>query len=138
MDSFEKFDAPFPDYGSSWTNSLTGNVDITEEQYEKAKEIYDLMECKNFGDYHDLYLTLDAYLLADIIEAFRGVGLKEYRLDPAHFYSAQNFSWEGMLISTKVELGLLTDIDMLLFCERGTRGGISGTGALRHFKANKK
>ena len=41
LDSFEKFDAPFPDYGSSWTNSLTGNVDITEEQYEKAKEIYD-------------------------------------------------------------------------------------------------
>ena len=41
-----------------------------------------------------------------------------------------------MLITTKVELGVLTDIDMLLFCERAIRGGINGTGALRHFKAN--
>ena len=44
-----------------------------------------------------------------------------------------------MLIGTKVELGLLTDIDMLLFCERAIRGGINGNGALmRHFKANNK
>ena len=43
-----------------------------------------------------------------------------------------------MLISTKVELGFLTDFDMLLFCERAIRGGINGTGALRHFKANNK
>ena len=41
-----------------------------------------------------------------------------------------------MLITTKVELGVLKDIDMLLFCERAIRGGINGTGALRHFKAN--
>ena len=64
------------------------------------------MECKNFVDYHDMYLTLDVCLLADTFEVFRDVGLKEYRLHPAHFYSAPNFSWEGMLISTKVELGL--------------------------------
>ena len=79
------------------------------------------MECKNFGDYHDLYLTLDVYLLAEIFKAFREVGLKDYRLEPALFFSAPSFSWEGMLISTKVELGLLTDIDML-FCERALRG----------------
>ena len=41
-----------------------------------------------------------------------------------------------MLITTKVELGVLTDIDMLLFCERAIRGGINGTGVQRHFKAN--
>ena len=137
LDSFETFDEPFPAYGSSWTINLTGKVDITEEQYEKAKEIYDLMEIKKFGDYHDLYLTLNVYLLADIFEAFREVRLKEYRLDPAHFHSAPNFSWEGML-STKVELGLLTDIDLLLFCERAIHGGINASGALRHFKANNK
>ena len=132
MDSFEKFDASFRDYGSSWKNDITG------EQFEKAKEIYDLMECKNFGDYHHLYLTLKVYLLADIFDAFRKVGLKEYRLDPAHLYSVPNFSWEGMLISTEVEIGLLIDIGMLLFCERPIRGGINGTGALRHLKAYNK
>ena len=41
-----------------------------------------------------------------------------------------------MLISTRVKLGLLQDIDMLLFFERGIRGGINGIGELRHFTAN--
>ena len=41
-----------------------------------------------------------------------------------------------MLISTRVKLGLLQDIDMLLFFERGIRGGINGVGEPRHFTAN--
>ena len=41
-----------------------------------------------------------------------------------------------MLISTSVKLGLLQDIDMLLFFQRGIRGGINGVGELRHFTAN--
>ena len=43
-----------------------------------------------------------------------------------------------MLNTTKVELGLLSDIDIVLFCERAIRGGINGIGAMRHFKANNK
>ena len=96
------------------------------------------MRCNNFGDYHDFYLTLNVYLLADIFEAFRGVCLREYHLDAVHFFSAPNLSWEGMLNTTKVELGLLSDIDILLFCERAIRGGINGIGDMRHFKANNK
>ena len=41
-----------------------------------------------------------------------------------------------MLISSSVKLGLLQDIDMLLFFERGIRGGINGVGELRHFTAS--
>ena len=41
-----------------------------------------------------------------------------------------------MLITTKAQLGILTDIDMLLFCERAFRCGIIDTGALRHLKSN--
>ena len=44
--------------------------------------------------------------------------------------------WESMLISTRVKLGLLQDIDMLLFFERAIRGEINGVGELRHFTAN--
>ena len=57
-------------------------------------------------------------------------------MDPAHFFSAPNLSWDAMLITTRAEIGLLTDIEMLLFCERAIRGGVNGIGALRHFKAN--
>ena len=42
-----------------------------------------------------------------------------------------------MLITTRVDLGLLSDIDMLFF-ERGIRGGINGIGELRYFRANNR
>ena len=61
-----------------------------------------------------------------------------YELDPVHFFSAPNLSWEAMLITTKVEIELLPDIDMRLFCENAFRGGINGIGALRTFSANNK
>ena len=41
-----------------------------------------------------------------------------------------------MLISTKVKLGLLWDVETLLFFERGIRGGINGVGEYRDFIAN--
>ena len=138
LDSFEKISQPFPAYGDAWRNSFSGKTDISEREYEMAKEIYTLMRCNNFGDSRDFYLILDANLLADIFEAFRCVCLKEYHLHTVNFFSAPNLSWEGMLNTTKVELGLLSDIDMLLFCERAIRGGINGIGATRHFKANNK
>ena len=43
-----------------------------------------------------------------------------------------------MLISTRVKLGLLEDLDMLLFFERGIRGGINGVRELPHFTVNNR
>ena len=138
LDSFEKFSQPFPAYEDAWRNSLSEIIDICERDYEKAKDIHTLMRCNNFDVYHDFHLTLDVYPLADIFEAFRAVCLKVYHSDPVHTFSAPILSWEGMLNNSKVELGLLSDINMLVFCERAIRGGINGIGAMRHFKANNK
>ena len=65
------------------------------------------MGCKNFGDYHDVYLKIDVLLLASVFEKFRDVCLDVYNLDPACFYSAPNLSWDAMLVTTGVELELL-------------------------------
>ena len=59
LDSFEKLSKPFPAYGDAWRNSLSRKIDISERDYEKAKEIHTLMRCNNIGDYHDFYFTLD-------------------------------------------------------------------------------
>ena len=61
-----------------------------------------------------------------------------YKLDPNHFFSGPNLSWEAMLITPKVEIELYPDIDMLLFCENAIRGGLNGIGALWTFSANNK
>ena len=46
--------------------------------------------------------------------------LNEYGLNPARFLSAPGLAWQVCLKETKVELELLTDIDMLLMVEKGT------------------
>ena len=50
--------------------------------------------------------------------------LEKYRLDSAYFVSAPGLAWQACLKKTGVKLELLTDIDMLLMVEKGTRGGI--------------
>ena len=44
--------------------------------------------------------------------------LEIYELDPAKFLSAPGLAWQAALKKTKVELALLTDIDMLLMVEK--------------------
>ena len=138
LDSFEKFNEPFPPHGPLWYNTLTKSIEVTKEQHNSALGVYNGFKCNNLGDYYDIFLRTDVFLLADIFQKFRGVCMQVNKLDPAHFYSAPNLSWDAMLITIGVKLELLQDIDQLLFLEKGIRGGIKGLGALRHFEANNK
>ena len=77
---------------------------------------------KNLEDYHNLYNQVDVLLLADVFENFKDICIKNYNLDPAHYYTATGLAWDAALKITKVELELLSDMDMLLMVERGIRG----------------
>ena len=127
-----------PHYGDQWINSLSGQIDVSEEDVQHANKVWNLLGCKNFGDYLMLYLKTDVILLVDVIEKCRRLFDQVYGLDPCHYYSAPNFSWDAMLKTTEVKLDLLSDIDMLLFCERAIRGGLNGIGEKRYMKANNK
>ena len=111
---------------------------ISEADVAQSFKIYTLFNCGNLGDYHDVYSRTDVVILADVFEKFRQVSKKIYQLDPVQFFSAPNLSWDAMLVTTRVNVGLLGDFDMLLFFERGIRGGINGSGELRHFRANNR
>ena len=63
-------------------------------------------------------------MLADVFENFRNKCIEIYKLDPAHFLSAPGLAWQTCLKKTKIELELLTDIDLLLMVGKETRGGI--------------
>ena len=94
--------------------------------------------CRNLGDYQDVYLRTDVLILADVFEKFRQVCMKVYKLDAVHFFSAPNLSWDAMVNTTRVDVGLLSDIDMLLFFESVIRGSINGKGELRFFRSNNR
>lgn len=52
---------------------------------------------RTFGDYYDLHLKTDVLLLADVFESFRDMALRNYNLDPCHFYSLPGIAWNAML-----------------------------------------
>ena len=72
-------------------------------------------------------------MLADVFENLRNKCIEIFKLDPAHFVSAPRLAWQACLKKTKVELELLTDIDMLLMVEKGFCQAIH-----RYAKANNK
>lgn len=94
---------------------------ITDEEYNHARRIWNGFDIKNMLDYTNIYLKTDVLLLADVFENFRKSSLKLYGLDPAHYYTTPGLSWDAMLKHTKVRLEVLTDIDMLMFVEKGMK-----------------
>ena len=85
---------------------------------------YGKTEIKNLGYYHDLHVQNDTLLLANVFENFRNKCIKIYEADPVDFLSSPGLAWQACLKKAEVELGLLTDIDMLLMVLKGIRGGI--------------
>ena len=79
---------------------------------------------QHMGEYHYLCVQSDTIMLAEIFESFRNKCMKIYQLHPTHFPSAPGLSWQACLKKTKVKLELLTDPNMLLMFEEGTRGGM--------------
>ena len=117
--------------------SSLNDTNITDEDYKRALEIWDKFNCKNLGEYSDLYLKSDVCLLADVFENFRNTCLRYYKLDPTHYFSSPGLAWDAMLKMTNVKLDLITDIDMENMVQLGMRGGVS-TIMHRHEKANNK
>lgn len=136
IDSWKKLNqCTFP-LKSQFFSKLT-ETPISDENYEFAQQVWTTFNIKTLGEYSDLYLKTDVLLLADVFENFRENCYTVYQLDPAHYFTAPGLSFDAMLKYTKIEIELLTDVDMFLFIEKGVRGGISQCSK-RYSKANNK
>lgn len=116
-------------------NDRLNDSRISDEQYAFAQNIWNTFKIGNMREYTSLYLKTDVLLLADIFEQFRDNCIKMYEVDPAHYYTLPGYSWDCMLKKTQVQIELFTDIDKMMFVERGIRGGISQCSK-RHSVAN--
>ena len=113
MDSWERFDENTIPPKEAFYSKL--NLEgISNADYEHVKKVWEAFEIRNCGEYHDLYVQCDTLLLADVYENFRDNCIEIYELDPALFLSASELAWQAYLKKAKVELELLTNIDMLL------------------------
>ena len=80
--------------------------DITDADYAQTKRVYK-------------YNTL---LLPYVFENFWNIFLEIYALDPAQCLSVPWLAWWAALKKTKIKLDVLTDIDILVMVEKGSRG----------------
>ena len=136
LDSVERFKAASLPEKEAFFSQLVGKG-ISDDEWKHAKRVWTEMEMKNMGEYHDAYLKADVTELADVMEEFRKVCRTNYGLDPAWYYTAPGLAWDSALKTSGVVLDLLSDPDMLLFYERGIRGGVS-TIFHRRARANNK
>ncbi|XP_053380071.1 uncharacterized protein LOC128548718, partial [Mercenaria mercenaria] len=124
MDRESKFDEHCLPPAEAFYNALT-KQHISEQDYKHACDVFAHFEMTSMGSYHDLYLKCDVILLCCVFETFRSMCMEQYGLDPCHFYTSPGLSWASCLKMTGVQLELMTDIDQVLFIEKGIRGGIS-------------
>ena len=118
MDSIERFKENKLSPKEAFYSRLT-EEGISNEDYKHAKKVWDVFDMKTLQDYHDLYNKTDVLLLTDVFENFRNICMENYKLDPAHYFTAPGLAWDACLKMTGVNLELLSDIDMLLMIEKG-------------------
>ena len=117
-------------------SSLTG-TGISVEDYKHAQTVWSAFKMKTMQDYHDLYLQTDVLLLSDAFESFRDLMIDEFRLDPANYLTLSSYSWDAMMLYTKMEVELITDPDIYLMLEKNIRGGMCGVAKNYAFANNR-
>lgn len=136
LDSLDKLDQPLfdeedeftlepEDFYSHLSNKLSQDLTI---KVKWAEMIARGMQFKTLREYHDFYLAMDVYLLADIFQRFRKVCLTADNCgqDPLHYLGNPSLVLDSYLKHKDADLELFTDTNLYLKCRsEGMRGGIS-------------
>ena len=96
MDSWKKFEQTSLPPKDAFFSRLNMKG-ISDQDYEHAQQVWNTMEKKTPGCYHNTYLVTDVLVLVDVFGTFRNPCFKNYKLDPAHFYTAPGLAWQALL-----------------------------------------
>ena len=91
IDSFKRFNEIQLPPGDAFFNDLT-NSDISDEDYGRAKKVWNVFHCLSLLDYHTIYAKSDVCILADIFVAFCELSMQDYGLDPKHYITLPSYS----------------------------------------------
>ena len=104
----------------AFTSVLSGP--ISEEDYQHGLDVYKTFECDNMKVYLELYNRLDTLLIAEALAVYREFGMQQFKLNMLQYLSLPMYSLDCMLRYTQTNIELLSDIDQILFIEKGIRG----------------
>ena len=136
MNSWKRFNEPVP-LSKKYYYSELNDENISDRDLVHVKNVCHIFSITNLVDYHDLYVSLDVALLADVYQNFRDTSINIDQLDPAYYLSAPRLYWQSCLKKTVVKLKFLTDENMLLLFEKDIPGGMCNI-IHKYAKANNK
>jgi len=125
FDEEDEFTLEPEDFYSHLSNKLSQDLVIKSSW---AEMISRGMGFETLREYHDFYLAIDVYLLADIFQRFRLTCLKANNCgqDPLHYLGSPSLVLDSYLKHKEADLELFTDTKLYLKCRsEGMRGGIS-------------
>ena len=68
--------------------SSLNDSNISSADYDHAKNVWSSFSCQSLGDYSDIYLQTDCFLLATIFEAYRAAVMLHYGLEVLHYITS--------------------------------------------------
>ena len=79
--------------------------DVTDEDYIHAQKVFG--KRKKLGEYDDIYAQSETLLLADVFRNFRSKCIEIYEIDPAHFLSSPELTWQACLKKNRSKIKIV-------------------------------
>ena len=124
MDDMKKLkESKLPSHQFFYSNLKDSN--ISQDDFEFAKELFEEAGCKSIENYMHLYLLCDVYLLTEVFLKFRNIVFSEHHLDAAQFITLPSLAIAAALYNSKGKFDLLYNIENLCLFEQNIRGGFT-------------
>ena len=103
-----------------------------DEYIERTTNLIKKYKLQTMGQLTEFYLKNDIDLLTDAFENFIKCGVREYGLNPCHYYSTPGFTWDCGEKFTGMKLPYIKDTNELYFWQESIRGGVSSVMGSRY------